>query len=120
MAVVRSRLCSVHDRLAAVLDIDRQDLRAAGPLVESKRQGGRKALQILDRELLSRPFLAGTRYTIADMSVYAYSHLAEDAGISPADYPHYRQWVTRVRAQPGFLSTEYPYSIDPHAVRELP
>jgi glutathione S-transferase len=89
-------------------------------LVESKRVAALRSLQLLDRELSVRPFIAGNLYTIADISVFAYASRAEEAGLSLQPYPHFRAWVARVEEQPRFLSTVYPYSIDPHSSGELP
>jgi glutathione S-transferase len=89
-------------------------------LVEMKRTGSLKALRILDDELSRREFIAGAAYSIADISMFAYSHLAEDVGISLSAYPNFVSWTNRVRAQPGFVETIYPYSIDQHSYSELP
>ena len=89
-------------------------------LVASKQSASLKALRILDRELAQRAFVAGDRYTIADVSLYAYAHLAEDAGVPLEGFGEFRAWCGRVRAQPGFLAAEYPYSVDPHSGKELP
>ncbi|HEX5353873.1 MAG TPA: glutathione S-transferase family protein [Rhodanobacteraceae bacterium] len=89
-------------------------------LVEMKRAGALRTLGILERELSTRSFLANGRYSIADMSVFAYGGHAEEAGISLQPYPHYRAWIARVQAQPGFLATTHPYSEDPHSANELP
>ena len=88
-------------------------------LVESKRAGAVRTLELLDRELAGRPFIAGERYTIADMSLFAYGSRAEEAGISLEPYPNVRAWIARVEAQPGFLAEMHPYSIDPHSGNEL-
>jgi glutathione S-transferase len=89
-------------------------------LVEGKRKGSLNTLRILDEQLATRPFIAGDRYTIADMSIFAYASRAEEAGLSLAPYPHLRAWIARVEAQPGFLAEMFPYSIDPHSGNELP
>ena len=89
-------------------------------LVAMKRQAGQRSLALLDRELAGRPFIAGDRYTIADISIYAYASLAGDAGLSLAPHPHFRAWVARVEAQPRFLAQGWDYSIDPHSSGELP
>jgi glutathione S-transferase len=89
-------------------------------LVEMKRNGSLHTLRILEEQLATRPFIAGERYTIADMSVFAYASRAEEAGLPLAPYPQLRAWIARVEAQPGFLATTHPYSIDPHSVDELP
>jgi glutathione S-transferase len=89
-------------------------------LVEMKRAGALRTLDILERELSAHSFLANGRYSIADMSVFAYGSRAEEAGLSLEPYPHFRAWVARVQAQPGFLATMHPYSDDPHSASELP
>ena len=89
-------------------------------VVEGKVKGSHKALRILDNHFSGSPFLVGNEYSIADISAFAYSHLAEDAGISLSMYPSFLAWVSRVKSQPDFVWTIYPYSIDPHSVGELP
>lgn len=89
-------------------------------MIESKRAGALKALAALDRELAERAFILGERYTIADMSLFAYTHVARDADLPLDDFRNVIAWIERVQRQPGFLDRVYPYSIDPHSVRELP
>ena len=89
-------------------------------LVEMKRKAALRTLGILERELSARSFLANDRYSIADMSVFAYASRAEEAGIPLQPYPHFRAWIARVQSQSGFLATMHPYSEDPHTVSELP
>jgi glutathione S-transferase len=89
-------------------------------LIEAKRAAAVRSLGILESELATRPFIAGDRYSIADMSMFAYASRAEEAGLSLDAHPHFRAWIARVEAQPGFLATMHPYSIDPHSARELP
>ena len=88
-------------------------------LVAGKRAYSLRALAALERHLARRQFLVGERYTIADMAVYAYAAHAEEAGLDLAPYRAFRAWIGRVEAQPGFLAERFPYSIDPHASREL-
>lgn len=88
-------------------------------LVELKRNAGRNALAILERELATRDFIAGDRYGIADIAMFAYASRADEAGF---DLPAHRRvcaWIDRVQAQPGFGAPMHPYSIDPHSTREL-
>ena len=89
-------------------------------LVEMKRKGSLRTLAILDEQLSQRPFIAGDAYTIADIAVFAYAGRAEEAGLSLEPYPHFRQWIARIAAQPGHLDDAVPYSVDPHSVNELP
>lgn len=96
-----------------------KDKNRVADAMESKRNLSLKALEILNRELQDRDFLAGDQYTIADIAVFAYVHLAEEARLPLVDYGHVTQWIDRVRAQEGFLSEVHPYSIDPYSVGEL-
>jgi glutathione S-transferase len=89
-------------------------------LVARHRGIGQKALAILDHELARRPFIAGDNYTIADISLFAYTHLAHEGGLPLGEHLNVRRWIERVREQPGFLATCYPYSIDLHSSGELP
>lgn len=89
-------------------------------LVDMKRKAALRTLAILEHELSTRSFLANDRYSIADMSVFAYGSRAEEAGLALDAYPHFRAWIARVQAQPGFLATMHPYSEDPHSEGELP
>jgi glutathione S-transferase len=89
-------------------------------LVDMKRNAAQRTLAILERELTTHAFLANDRYSIADMSVFAYASRAEEAGISLEPHPHFRAWIARVQAEPGFLATMHSYSEDPHTADELP
>ena len=88
-------------------------------MVAGKRAYSLRALAALERHFARRQFLVGERYTIADMAVYAYAAHADEAGLDLSPYPAFRAWTRRVEAQPGFLRERFPYSIDPHASREL-
>ncbi|WP_342119813.1 glutathione S-transferase family protein [Pseudoduganella sp. OTU4001] len=94
--------------------------RRPAALVAMRRAGGMRALQILERELASRPFICGDEYTIADISLFAYAHRTDEAGLPLREFPQVCAWIERVRAQPGFLDEHHPYSIDPHSSSELP
>jgi glutathione S-transferase len=89
-------------------------------LVKMRRAGALKALEILDRELETRPFICGAVYTIADMSLFAYVHRADEADLPLPEFREVCAWIDRVRSQPGFLNQHFPYSVDPHSSGELP
>jgi glutathione S-transferase len=89
-------------------------------LVDSKRAIAARALGILDRELSKRLFIAGNNYSIADISIFAYAHLAHEADIPTTHLASFEAWTARVKSQQGHLATMHPYSIDPHALAELP
>ena len=65
---------------------------------------GRAALQVMDQQLGRTPYLVGQRYSIADIALYAYTHIAEEGGHDLSELPHVRAWLARVAAQPGHVS----------------
>jgi glutathione S-transferase len=71
---------------------------------EAKAKGGRFALRALDEHLAERDFLVADRYTIADIALYAYTHVAPEGGFELEPYPAVRTWLTRVAAQPGHIA----------------
>jgi glutathione S-transferase len=71
--------------------------------LEAKRRGGEAALVALERHLESRSFLVGERYTIADISLYAYTHVADEGGFELEPFPAIGEWLARVREQPGHV-----------------
>jgi glutathione S-transferase len=96
IAGLRFRL--VTGRLAA----DSADARG-------RRATGAAALAVLDDHLTEHPFLAGERYSIADIAVYAYAHVAGEAGFELADHPAVRDWIERVETTPGHMNDLQPY-----------
>ena len=72
-------------------------------LVPGKREAGAAALGVMERHLAERRFFVGERYTIADIALYAYTHVAEEGGFALAGYPAVRAWLARVAAQPGHV-----------------
>lgn len=71
-------------------------------LAESKRAGGYRALEVMERHLAGAAFFAAGRYTIADIALYAYTHVAEEGGFDLARFPSIIAWLERVQAQPGY------------------
>jgi glutathione S-transferase len=70
---------------------------------EAKRRGSIAALEAMERHLATRTFLVGERYTIADIALYAYTHVAPEAGFELEPYPAISAWLERVAAQPGHI-----------------
>ncbi len=64
-------------------------------------QQGAKALAVMEGHLASHAWLAGERYSIADIALYAYTHCAADGGFDLAVYPAISAWLARVKTQPG-------------------
>jgi glutathione S-transferase len=67
---------------------------------------GYRALDAMERYLAGRAFLVGERYSIADISLYAYTHVAHEGGFELDRYPAIRAWLGRVAGQPGHVSID--------------
>jgi glutathione S-transferase len=66
-----------------------------------RRELGYGALEVMERHLASNDFFVAGRYTIADIALYAYTHVADEGGFDLAAYGAVRAWLDRVAAQPG-------------------
>jgi glutathione S-transferase len=71
---------------------------------EAKMRGGTAALRAMEGHLEDRSFLVGERYTIADIALYAYTHVAPEGGFELGPYPAIRAWLERVAAEPGHIT----------------
>jgi len=71
---------------------------------EAKRRGGTAALRALEDHLAGHEFLVAERYTIADIALYAYTHVAPEGGFALEAYPAINAWLERVAAQPGHIA----------------
>jgi glutathione S-transferase len=78
-------------------------LEQRAALVPGKREAGVAALGVMEGHLARRSFFVADRYTIADIALYAYTHVAEEGGFSLAAYPALRAWLGRVAAQPRHI-----------------
>ncbi|MGE5274666.1 MAG: glutathione S-transferase family protein [Verrucomicrobiota bacterium] len=74
--------------------------------LESKWRGGNRALAALDGHLDGREWLVDDGFTVADISLYAYTHLAEEGDFDLGRYPGVRAWIERVAAVPGYVPLE--------------
>ena len=68
-----------------------------------RMKGGYAALDAMERHLDGRTFVVGERYSIADISLYAYTHVAHEGGFDLEPYPAVRSWLARVAEQPGHV-----------------
>ncbi len=73
---------------------------------EAKQEGGHKALKVMEGQLAQTPFLTGDRLTTADISLYGYTHVADEGGFDLSQYPHIEQWVSRIQAMPNYISMQ--------------
>ena len=78
----------------------RQTPAELGERLVKAQAEGRKALAVLEKGLTGRSFLVADRFSLADIALYAYTHVAGDALLDLADYPAIRAWLARVAAQP--------------------
>jgi glutathione S-transferase len=84
-------------------------LQPDDPDVQRRRAAGADVLSLLERHLESREFLVGDRYSVADIAVYGYAHVADEAGYVMATYPYVQSWLARVAGQPGYMNDLEPY-----------
>jgi glutathione S-transferase len=68
---------------------------------------GRAALAVMEQQLTPRRFLVGEQYTIADIALYAYTHVAHEGLLDLAPYPAVRAWLARVGDQPRHIPITY-------------
>jgi len=71
--------------------------------VDERRAAGYVALDAMEGHLDGREFFVGDRYSIADIGLYAYTHVAGEGGFDLDRYPAIRSWLGRVAAQPGHV-----------------
>jgi len=71
--------------------------------LQEKWQKGYQALDAMERHLEGRRFFVGERYSIADIALYGYTHVAEEGDFELARYPRIRAWLDRVADQPNHI-----------------
>jgi len=71
------------------------------------RQGANEALGLLEAHLMTSDFIVAQHgYSIGDIAVFGYVHLADQAGLTLSDFPYVTRWIERVRNTPGFVPIE--------------
>jgi glutathione S-transferase len=71
--------------------------------LDLRRASGREALKVMERHLREHEYFVGGRFTIADITLYAYTHVAHEAGFDLEPLPATRAWLERVESQPGVV-----------------
>ncbi len=84
-------------------------LGADDPEVARRAAAGEELLGILDDTLAGRDFLVGSGYSIADIAVYGYVHVADEAGYEVSRWPAVEAWLRRIADQPGHMNDLEPY-----------
>jgi glutathione S-transferase len=74
--------------------------------LEAKWAAGNRALEAIDEQLSEGDWLVGDAFSIADISVYGYTHVAGEGGFDLQPYPALRAWLARVAARPGYVPME--------------
>ena len=74
-------------------------------LLPGKIEAGKAALALMDEHLAKHDWLAGGGLSLADIALYAYTHVAEESGFfALADYPAVQRWLARIEAEPGYVA----------------
>lgn len=71
--------------------------------IPGKRAGGTAALALMDKHLEARDFFCGKAPSLADIALFAYTHVAEEGGFALRDYPAVQAWIARIEALPCFV-----------------
>lgn len=79
---------------------DRQDE------LESRRAGGYKALAVMEQQLGAQDFIADNAFSMADIALYPYTHVAHEGGFDLGEYPAVRRWLERIEARPGYVAMQ--------------
>jgi glutathione S-transferase len=74
--------------------------------IPERREAGYAALDAMEKHLADRAFLVGERYSVADISLYAYTHVAHEGGFELDAYPAIQRWLGRVAARPGHVKID--------------
>jgi glutathione S-transferase len=71
--------------------------------LEERQKRGYDALGVMEEHLQSNDYFVGGRYLVADISLYAYTHVAGEGGFDLGGYPAILAWLERVSSQPGYI-----------------
>ena len=77
--------------------------------LEQKRQAGYAALSVMEKHLTSHSFFVDQRYTIADIGLYAYTHVAHEGGFDLTKFPAIQAWLERVKSQPRYINITHQF-----------
>jgi len=73
---------------------------------EGKQAGGHKALAVMEQQLEKTPYLVGDQYTIADISLYGYTRVADEGGFDLSGYAAINRWMKRLESEPKHISMD--------------
>lgn len=72
--------------------------------IAQKKAGGYAALDVMENHLGNHDYFVGGKYSIADIALYAYTHVAGEGGFDLSGYPHINRWLQAVALQPGYVT----------------
>jgi glutathione S-transferase len=98
-------------RFRLVTERIRPDSREA----QWRKTVGDSVLKVLNDRLGRSDYLAGNGYSVADIAVFAYTHVAHEAGFDLADHPNVQAWIARVEGTQGFMNDLEPYPPNSYA-----
>jgi glutathione S-transferase len=75
--------------------------------LEEWMEKGYQAFGVMEKHLETHDFFAANRYTIADIALYAYTHVANESGFDLTGFPAIRNWIKRVATQPNYISMDW-------------
>jgi glutathione S-transferase len=75
--------------------------------LEDWMERGYQALGVMEQHLAKYPFFVAGRYTIADIALYAYTHVAHESGFDLTGFPALRRWLKRVAGQPDYIGIDH-------------
>ena len=85
------------------MDIDAKQAEKFAALIDYHQRLGNAALEVLEQQLSSRSFVANDRYSIADIALFSYIHVADEGGFDLTQFPNIQQWIERVKSQPNYI-----------------
>ncbi len=74
--------------------------------INKRRPPGYAALDVMNKHLSKHDFFAGAQYSIADIALFAYTHVADEGGFELKPYTGIMDWLARVQAQPGHVAID--------------
>jgi glutathione S-transferase len=90
-------------------------IRPDGREAQWRKTVGDSVLKVLNDRLGTSDYLAGNGYSVADIAVFAYTHVAHEAGFDLADHPNVQAWIARVEGTQGFMNDLEPYPPNSYA-----
>ena len=88
------------------LGADQLDRRFSGCKCRASEQAGNAALKLMDEHLAGRDWFVGDAISLADICLFAYTHVADDADFDLERYPQCVAWIERIKAEPRYMRDE--------------